>query len=152
LDNAADLGSRGGGVSTAKLWWNGPSWLADPSKWPPEIVTKANDVSDAERKVQRELSMVGVEGSEHLDALLVKFGLRKALRISGWVSRFIHNSQNPSKKIDGAMTTDEVLKQELFWIKGTQQQVVNTEKFREDKEQFNLQLNTEEIWECRGRI
>jgi hypothetical protein len=96
--------------------------------------------------------MVGVERSEHLDALLVKFGLRKALRIPGWVSRFIHNSRNPSKKIDGAMTTDEVLKQELFWIKGTQQQVVNTEKFREDKEQFNLQLNTEEIWECRGRI
>ena len=151
-DNPADLGSRGGSVTTAELWWNGPPWLADPSKWPPQIVTKASEMSNAERKVQRELSVVGVEDKNYLDTILSKFGLRKALRIFGWVSRFIHNSRNPSKEIDGAMTTDEVLAAEMFWVKQTQQQAVNSERFVEEKLQLNLQLNADGIWVCCGRI
>ena len=147
-DNPADLGSRGGSVTTADLWWNGPPWLADLSKWPPQIVTKASEMSDAERKVQRELSVVGVEDRNYLDTILSKFGLRKALRIFGWVSRFIHNSRNPSKKIDGAMTTAEVLAAEMFWVKRTQQQAVDSERFVEEKLQLNLQLNADGIWVC----
>ncbi len=50
------------------------------------------------------------------------------------------------------MTTGEVLNQEIFWIKRTQQQAVNSEKFLEDKEQLNLQLNAQGVWECHGRI
>ena len=151
-DKPADLGSRGGSVTTAELWWNGPPWLVDPSKWPPQIVTKASEMSDAERKVQREFSVVGVEDRNYLDTILSKFGLRKALRIFGWVSRFIHNYRNPSKKIDGAMTTDEVLAAEMFWVKRTQQQAVNSERFVEEKLQLNLQLNADGIWVCCGRI
>ena len=52
-DNPADLGSRGGRVTGAKLWWNGPPWLADLSRWPAEMVTQPSDNSNAERKVQR---------------------------------------------------------------------------------------------------
>ena len=117
LKNPVDLGSRGGSVTEAELWWNGPTWLADPSKWPPQIVTKASEMSDGERKVQRELSVVGGEVNNYFDTILSKFGLLEAMRIFGWVSQFIHNSQNPSKKIDGAMTTDEVLAAEMFWVK-----------------------------------
>ena len=29
---------------------------------------------------------------------------------------------------------------------------MNTDSFAEDKEQLNLQLNAEGLWECRGRI
>ena len=152
LDNPADLGSRGGDVTKAVLWWNGPTWLADPNKWPPRIVTKASEKSDAERKVQRELSAVGVEGNDYLDATLSKFGLRKGMRIFGWVSRFIHNSRNPSEKISGALTAAEILERETFWIKRAQRRVVESDKFLEDKEQLNLQLNAEGVWECHGRI
>lgn len=81
----------------------------DPSKWSPQMVTKASETSGTERKVQRELAVVGVVGHNYLDTVLGKFGLRKAMRIFGWGSRFIHNSRNPSKKIEGALTTDEVL-------------------------------------------
>ena len=151
-ENPADLGSRGGSVTAAELWWKGPTWLAHPSKWPPQIVTKASEISDGERKVQRELSVVGVEVSNYFDTILSKFGLGKAIRIFGWVSRFIHNSRNPSKKIDGAMTTDEVLTAEMFWVKRTQQQAVNSETFVEDKLRLNLQLNADGIWVCCGRI
>jgi hypothetical protein len=55
-----------------------------------------------------------VEGNNYLDTLLSKFGLRKALRIFGRILWFIHNAQNLSKKIYKALTTDEVLSQEMF--------------------------------------
>ena len=108
-ENPADLGSHGGSVTAAELWWKCPTWLADPSKWPHQIVTKTKEMSNGERKVQRELSVVGLEVSNYFDTFLSKFGLHKAMRIFGWVLQFIHNSRNPSKKIDRAMTTDEVL-------------------------------------------
>ncbi len=38
--NPADLRSRGGRVIGAYLWWNGPIWFSDPTKWPPEVVTE----------------------------------------------------------------------------------------------------------------
>ena len=50
------------------------------------------------------------------------------------------------------MTTDEVLAEEMFWVKRTQQQAVNSERFVEEKLQLNLQLNADGIWVCCGRI
>ena len=96
--------------------------------------------------------MVGVEVSNYFDTILSKFGLRKAMRIFGWVSRFIHNSRNAFKKIDGAKTTDEVLAAEIFWVKRTKQQAVNSETFFEDKLQLNLQLNADGVMVCCGKI
>ena len=37
-DNPADLGSRGGNVVGAELWWRGPAWLSEPAKWPDDII------------------------------------------------------------------------------------------------------------------
>ena len=128
-------------MTNAELWWNGPTCLA-----------QASEQSDVEREVQRELCVVGVEGSNNLDTILNKFGLRKAMRVFGWVSRFIHNSRNPSEKINLALTTNKIAARETFWVKSAQQQASESEKFLEDKEQLNLQLNKEGIWECHRRI
>ena len=98
-ENPADLGSRGGSVTGGDLWWKGPSWLADPEKLPPNIVTQSSPESRAERKVQQELFAGAVEGSNDLDHILEKFGLSKARRVGAWVSRFTHNSRHPSYKI-----------------------------------------------------
>lgn len=39
-DNPADYASRGGMLTEGnQLWWKGPTWLADPTNWPPDIVT-----------------------------------------------------------------------------------------------------------------
>ena len=151
-DNPADLGSRGGSVSERELWWKGPTWLSDPANWPPEIVTEASPQSLAERKVQRELFAVGVEVTNDFDLLLERFGLRKAMRICAWVSRFTHNSRHPSEKVKGPLTTKEIVYQEELWIKRTQHQATITTKFTADREQLNLQLNANGVYECRGRI
>ena len=150
--NPTDIGSRGGSVADATLWWNGPSWLTDPSQWPAEIRTQPTDESKAGRKVQRELFAFGVEGSDDLDAVLDKSGLRKAMRVCAWISRFTHNSRHPSAKIEGALTTEEIAAQELFWVKRAQRQGMSAITFAEDTVQLNLQLNVEGVWECRGRI
>ena len=116
-ENPADLGSRGGGVNEAELWWNGPPWFSDPFQWPADIVTKTTDDSNAEKRVQRELFALGVEANDDFDTVLEKFGLRKAMRICPWISRFDHNSRHPSEKIIGPLTTEETQQQEMSWIK-----------------------------------
>ena len=98
-EDAADLGIRGGSVTAAELWYNGPTWLADPSKWPPQFATNASEISDGERKVQQELSVVGVEVSNYLDTILSKFGLRKATRFFGGLA--VHPSFSKSFQEDG---------------------------------------------------
>ena len=151
-ENPADLGSRGGSVDGAKLWSDGPDWLSDESKWPPNIVTKASDTSEAEKRVLRELSAVGVETNDVLETVLSKFELCKALRIFGWVIRFRNNCRNPSTKVTGAITTDEVVKLEMVLVNQTQQRAVNDLKFAEDKEQLQLETNENGILQCHGRI
>ena len=82
-------------MNEAEQWWNGPPWLFDPSLWPADIVTKATDNSNAE-KVQRELFVLDFEASDDFDTLLEKLGLRKAMGICTWISRFNHISRHPS--------------------------------------------------------
>ena len=48
------------------LWWKGPTWLADPEEWPPNIVKESSTESRAERKVQQELFAGAVEESNDL--------------------------------------------------------------------------------------
>lgn len=86
-------------MTKAELWWNGPSWLSDPSQWPADIVTKGTDDSNAEKKVQRELFVLSVEANNDFDIILKKFGLRKAMSICTWISRFIRSSSYLSASI-----------------------------------------------------
>ena len=51
-ENPADLGSRGGSVDGPRLWCQGPDWLSDESRWPPKLVTKANNVSDVSELIR----------------------------------------------------------------------------------------------------
>lgn len=53
--NPADLGSRGGSVTDAELWWNGPKWLENRNTWLPNPVTTASEVTEAESKIVREM-------------------------------------------------------------------------------------------------
>ena len=52
-EDPADLGSRGGRVTKAELWWRGPEWLADPKKWPTDIATHATRESSREEGATR---------------------------------------------------------------------------------------------------
>ena len=78
-DNPADLDSRGGNVTNAELWWNGPTWLRDPEKWPENPVTVKTEASEEEARVIREVLSLANEKSKQepnvLDELLKHFNL-----------------------------------------------------------------------------
>ena len=152
-ENPADLGSRGGSVTNAELWWKGPEWLRHREKWPPEIVTKSSPESKAEAKVTRELLATTVEQGDAFDDLLNKHKLWRVLRTCAWVNRFLHNCKsNKSERAMGPLTTQEIEDQRLWWTKRVQHEAKNQPKFQKDRMQLNLQENQEGILECRGRI
>ncbi|XP_028408718.1 uncharacterized protein LOC114531282 [Dendronephthya gigantea] len=92
--NPADLGSRGNKCVDSELWRQGPDWLSDPSKWPPNIVLEPSQESRAERKCLKTVfttTTAAPRASDQLDELLEKRVLRKVLRIGAWVRRFVEN-------------------------------------------------------------
>ena len=107
--NPADLGSRGGRVDkSAKLWWEGPAWLAEPESWPPDAVTAATSETQAEAKVVREALFVTKTEEDVLNETLEKHGYWKAIRMVAWIARFLSNCKaKGAKKKSGSLTTEE---------------------------------------------
>ena len=153
-ENPADLGSRGGQVKQDdELWWCGPKWLSDPSAWPEDITTAATAETLAEAKTVREIfKFADNKDVNELDELLHKHNLWRVLRLSAWMARFIHNSRNrSSERKKGPLTSEELKVQRRFWERRAQQEGMKSEKFEEDHRQLNLQLNHNDLLECRGR-
>ena len=73
--NPADLGSRGGQVTGKQIWWNGPDWLLNRSKWPPNLVSGPSPESQAEVKATQQVLAGAIESHDRLDELLAKFCL-----------------------------------------------------------------------------
>ena len=150
----ADLGSCGGSVTDADLWWNRPKWLQDRNAWPPNPVTTASEVTEAESKILCEvLAAVTVDQKQdEFDQLLERHDLRKALYVCAWEVRFMQNCRRDIPSIDGPITTAEIETRTTWWIRRVQTRAQNTPKVDSDKLQLNLQPDGEDILECRGRI
>ena len=54
-DNPADIVGRGSPVISLALWWSGPTWLHDVSKWLDNPVTRKSPAAEAEAKLIREV-------------------------------------------------------------------------------------------------
>ena len=88
--------------------------------------------------------------NDSFDFLLDKYELHKVLRVSAWITRFINNFEKNKKR--GTLTTSEKQCQEKFYIKREQRKVEHSEKLEDSRKWLNLQLNCENIYECRERI
>ncbi|XP_048580704.1 uncharacterized protein LOC116619237 isoform X2 [Nematostella vectensis] len=150
-DNPADLGSRGGSVVNADMWWKGPEWLSEPGCWPEGIVLEQSVESKAEAKLVRQVLSLAVAERNEIDELLEKYPLHKAVRICCWMRRFAYNCQSRKKgvkKRTGPLLTEETEIQRCFWIKQAQ----NSCDLSDDRIALNLQLNGDGLLECRGRV
>ena len=135
------------------LWKNGPTWLSDPSNWPPDIVLEPTVETMAEAKVKRAIFSVAIPKHDALDHMLSNHALPRVLRIGTWVWRFIHNCRNQARnRTTGPISTEEIQHQELWWIKRAQNSAHQQPNFQADKLQLNLQYNDKQVLECRGRI
>lgn len=154
-ENPVDLGSRGGPVAQDNhLWWHGLKWLSHPSAWPVDITTTATaETLDKAKTVQEIFKLANDQEADRFDAVLNKYGLWRVLCISGWVARFVHNTMSPPlERETGPLTTEELSTQRRFWEKRAQQEGMKSENYENDRLQLNLQLNDQQLLECRGRI
>ena len=154
-ENPADLASRGGPVAQDNdLWWRGPKWLSDPSAWPADVATTATAETMAEAKTVCEIFKLATEQeTDEFDTVLNKHDLWRVLRICGWVARFTRNTRSPPlERKTGPLTTEELNIQRRFWEKRAQQEGMKSANYEQDRLQLNLQLNDQQLFECRGRV
>ena len=101
----------------------------------------------------RDVLAIALEVDDNLDQLMVNHTFWKAVRILSWVARFLHNCRNkPKQRLSGPLKTEEIDEQIGVWVKRAQATYLKTEQFEEDKLRLNLQKNSREVYECRGRI
>ena len=113
------------------------------------LVPQSSAASEVEAKLIREVLCVAHTASvpNDYDQLLQKHNLHCTLRIGAWIARFTHNCKS-RKKRHCPLTTEELNPVRSWWIK----QVQRSGDIEKDREQLNLQENTEGILVCRGRI
>ena len=92
-------------------------------------------------------------GHDDFDQLLDAHEVHKVLRICAWIQRFISNCRTRAGgRQDGPLNAIEIEQQRLWWTKRAQLECQERLCFKQDQLQLNLQLNSEDILECRGRI
>ena len=150
-ENPADIASRGGQVTDSELWWRGPEWLSDATRWPENPITGSSPASEAEAKVIKEVLSLAQQPSKKdtdvFEELLEHHDLPKSFRIQARVRRFCTGRVH-----SGPVTSEEVRKEKMWWIKGVQNEDSKNPHFVETSRKLNLVKNNEGIYECRGRL
>ena len=109
----------------ANLCLKGPEWLADPERWPAEILTERIKETEAAAKLTKEVLGTIVETKDDLDETLNKHGFWKAMRVTAWIMRFVGNcKQKKSEWLAGPLTTPETDKAVYWWVKIAQESKV----------------------------
>ena len=63
------------------LWKHGPTWLSEPSSWPPHIILEPTAETIAGAKVNREILSAAIPIHDSLDHMLSNHALPRVLRI-----------------------------------------------------------------------
>ncbi|GFQ70113.1 integrase catalytic domain-containing protein [Trichonephila clavata] len=131
-DNPADLISRGTSavkLAQNELWWHGPPWLKPaPDHWP----NRQRDILDSEL-CSEELeyrSSVHVAVTQQRESLvdINRFSsLKKLLKVTAWVFRFVNNARIVNKSMNFYITADEIQNAEYFWLKYVQYEFYSAE-------------------------
>ncbi|CAG2188672.1 unnamed protein product [Mytilus edulis] len=100
-DNPADLLTRGLSVSQFEkntLWFNGPEWITDTSKWPswkPNETTVLLTSTDIEDSSTADNEIDNQQGIHQIVQITRYSTLSKLLRITAYLLRFIRNCHSP---------------------------------------------------------
>ena len=148
-DNPADIGSRGALGSKLKdeeLWWKGPPWLTqEESSWPTSQAITSTSESQEEMKKTSTVMIVDVQDSASVAKVvdIERHGtLRKLLRVTAWVLRFVQNSKPRCAKRKGRLTREELINAENE--KSSPARFEAPEKFSE----FRNCVRASDGWRC----
>lgn len=112
-DNSADSASRGmlptQFIENSKLWFHGPEFLKSKvEEWPQ---TKA---SCEERVPELKVLMTKTKEKPYMLNIIEKFSsLSRLQNVIAWINRFIYNLRNPTTKLSGELSVQE-LRQSLI--------------------------------------
>ena len=122
VENPADLPSRGAQVDKLKtsFWLHGPGWLKESKdRWPREAQGQSEPSEcKAEEKKQAlpaSSSREPVPSIGHLIDIHRFSDLKKLLRVTAYVVRWIHNCRSSERQV-GELTADEIERAERHWI------------------------------------
>ncbi|CAB4007703.1 Hypothetical predicted protein, partial [Paramuricea clavata] len=148
IDNLADLGSRGVLITELKndLWWSGPSWLkGNPTDWPSLVTAVPTLESKVEQKKSFSVNLLintdSLFGICNLISLERFSCLKRLLRVTAWVKRFISNLKRKKlgkEGVSGALEASELKSAELAWVKATQLVLNDQQGYKQLERQYGL--------------
>ncbi|XP_055633653.1 uncharacterized protein LOC129773997 [Toxorhynchites rutilus septentrionalis] len=112
LENPADIISRGMLPTQLKemdIWWQGPTWLRQPSRfWPSHIRTADDEFSSEDLEEQSTTLPVQCQPANPIFSLRSSFS--SLVRLVAYVRRFSHNCRpaNRQKQLSGFLRTTEL--------------------------------------------
>ena len=89
--------------------------------------------------------------TDELDKLLERNTLRRTLRASAWINRFIHNCRAKEKRW-GPLDTEEIETEKYWWIRRIQNRDTVEQHYKETSAQLGLETDDRGIIVCIGRM
>ncbi|CAI5682672.1 unnamed protein product [Oreochromis niloticus] len=124
--NPADLPTRGQSVEALlqnQLWWNGPSFLVSEDRIHESEDQNISDEMNVELKSSHQVAIhfAANDICEPILKLESYSKLKRVLRVTAWIRRFIANAKTTMRpKMQGELTANELLDAEKYWIKVAQ--------------------------------
>ncbi|KFM62154.1 hypothetical protein X975_06179, partial [Stegodyphus mimosarum] len=124
--NPADLASRGAKLHELKnnpIWFQGPEWLRMSSElWPRQNEEKpiVEEELEYRKNINDIYEFVCTAVEERLIDISKYSNLRKLLRITSWMKRFIGKIRK-TNHLTGSLTTEELVDAENYWIRSEQE-------------------------------
>ncbi|XP_004525158.1 uncharacterized protein LOC101453508 [Ceratitis capitata] len=116
--NPADLGTRGikfQELVNSPLWWFGPEWLTKPSEfWPKTAATHSSP--------PEQLQADAHHAAENADLLERFSSYPRALRVVGYILRFVNKAKGLPASPSRCMSQDEMNQAKTFLMWNTQHQ------------------------------
>ena len=122
VDNPADIisrGSSGSELATSLLWWKGPQWLASKITYG-DTCDEVSDTCEEEAPNKDALVALNVQSREEAIPVSQCSTLGRALRITGWVLRFINNTRK-KPRLTGILSCEELLEAKVKLFSLTQE-------------------------------
>ena len=167
-DNPADFLTRGtdSEVLYDSLWMYGPSWLTKQSSWPQ---WKQNETEISHLQTEPTIDEVVNDkamsfeqtGLHRILSISNYSSLTRLLRITAYLSRFIHNTKNPNARLTGILSTQEINNSLSKWVYNCQQTYFhqevkhlqsNSRKKKSLVRQLHLFLDKDGFIRCGERI
>ena len=122
VDNPADIisrGSSGSELATSLLWWKGPQWLGSKITYG-DTCDEVSDTCEEEAPNKDALVALNVQSREKTIPASQCSTLGRALRITGWILRFIKNTRK-KPRLTGVLSCEELLEARVKLFSLTQE-------------------------------